>query len=216
MLNLSKVDTHLRAGNTLSVSDAVVPGAKKMDEGSGENSIKNIVIKIVPGLNIYLNKQIVAPTEEVKSFIKNLYHERIGEGWLYTLDEKNDFSNFCVKYKPHKWTIYSIRRDSNAPYFTNDIIKYQYNVVAEEKNFSGKTPEVIKHRYITNGATLKEIEGKTGWDLFETFLTKTPNGVLTSRLIQDFGLKPIDVTQKQTIGKLSGNLQTHIYIKMRK
>ncbi|XTZ38096.1 hypothetical protein ACQYRI_19555 [Salmonella enterica] len=215
------------------VEDITKP-VKKTVESEGETLLKNrresgnanLFIKPVENEAFYddsHNKAIVGTNTDIvlsqlkpvsdpegkNKIIEELDHTHLDDYRLYT-DDKENGSYFNIEYKPHKWTIYSVKRNKSAEYFTNEIIKYQYSVISSKMGFSGVMPSVIKNRYIYNGITLAETKNKSDLDLLYSFLNNTPNGKLTNRVLQDFGLKVLAVTQKEVVTR-HGNKRTNIY-----
>ncbi|BBE09766.1 Insecticidal toxin protein [Mycoavidus cysteinexigens] len=101
------------------------------------------------------------------------------------------YGEFKNKFKPKKWTfIENIRFDDERNFFASDIAQYQYTQVSEKHGFQGKLPDIIKRECVANDDTLEGIKGlESGTqELQDKFLTSTPNGKTSQRIMNDFGL----------------------------
>lgn len=114
-------------------------------------------------------------------------------------------TKFVNKFKPHKWTFkenYRYRRE--ATYYASDIAKYQYNIVSGMHGFRGQLPSVIKRKQVTNKDTLSMTHEKESDELFSLFF-QSPNGKSTSHILNDFGMKAIEVERIDRWGEESAD-----------
>lgn len=191
------------------VADSQKP---EVDVTDGGLNVRNQIAS-VSNDNVVTKSSMRGMCFEKEDVIKNLMHVKFDDGRIYSSDNALSNSFFNAQYKPHKWTIIAVSRDKNAPYYSNDIVKFQYNTVSKEQGFSGVMPVIIKHKHVVNQTTLTETKGKIGDDLLSAYLNKTPNGKFTNRIVMDFGLEVSHVTLKEKItpgSNSSTNIYTHI------
>jgi hypothetical protein len=98
-------------------------------------------------------------------------------------------SLYVCKIEPHQWTFEGTFREDGA--HADEVFASQYLVTAKKYNFLGVLPKIIKRKGVINKVTnsvMNEFEsGKP--EALKAFLTSTPNGRSTQRILDLFGLK---------------------------
>lgn len=126
----------------------------------------------------------------------NTFEHEISEGCDYTItsfdlqanleDYENIFEN---KFEPDTWTILNVvRQKKNSPYYSDDVLRYQYEMVAERNEFVGRLPNQIIVESVCNEATIQMTENASAAMLAEIF-SVTPVGKLVFRLMKHYGLE---------------------------
>ena len=89
-----------------------------------------------------------------------------------------------AEYHPNYWIIWGMRRKPQDPFFISDLISWQYERIARERDFYQVIPDWIEQHMVSNQQTISLTEDKSGDELREIFLTQTPNGKVVQRLAE--------------------------------
>lgn len=141
--------------------------------------------------------------DSVRAYIDstdNFEHRPVGHH-IYSVDKHKSphgIRNFFYNtYRKDVWIFEgNFRNNKNAPYFANDIARYQYEVISSEQGFYGQYPKEIIRSNVANEATLAQTAGRSGDSLYDAFFS-TPNGKSIWRILEDFGLVATQVTREQ-------------------
>ena len=116
-----------------------------------------------------------------ESWFVNEFHEDI---WI-----------FKENYKTRAPANVGLGRGELDRFHASDVARYQYELVASRNGFFGKLPSVIRRENVMNYSSLaKTVNSANGVeDLSSVFLTQTPNGKSTLRILDDFELEAISV-----------------------
>lgn len=104
--------------------------------------------------------------------------------------------SFTNIFERHMWTFEDNYRNRNGSgYFASDVAKYQYSVVSTAGGFFGHLPSIIRRWAVSNRQTLQVTRGLESGspELLQVFLKETVNGQTTQRILDEFGLKAIQV-----------------------
>ncbi|HDS9727771.1 TPA: hypothetical protein QH957_004518 [Enterobacter bugandensis] len=129
--------------------------------------------------------------------VENLMSHEINSTEKYVVfsDRAGVGDIFENEYRPDRWTFRVNFRADHRDYYANDVARFQYSKVATALGFYGHMPTTILRVNVVNSITLKKTQNlKSGSArLKKTFLTKTPNGKSTARILNDFGLEAVKV-----------------------
>lgn len=93
---------------------------------------------------------------------------------------------FVNAYSPDTWLMQSnARLNQQRPYFANDVVLAQYATVSKAHGYYGKLPTSIVRDNIINAHTLAFFEKAGKAPDLQGFLTETPNGKHTQRILQN-------------------------------
>jgi len=138
--------------------------------------------------------------QQARSWIaddKNFRHYIINNR-IHSQDLHNKSNFFGNKFKSKQWTfINNARLVKEVPYYASDVARYQFEIIAGEKNFIGMLPEIIIRKSVSNEFTLATTKGKEGRELFAAFFT-TPNGKSTQHIMNAFGLTAFQVERLES------------------
>ncbi|MEG6258811.1 hypothetical protein [Enterobacter bugandensis] len=131
--------------------------------------------------------------------VKNLMSHEINstEKYVVLSDRAGIRDTFENEYRPERWTFRSNFRADHRDYYANDVARFQYSKIARALGFYGHMPTTVLRENVINSTTLKKTQDlKSGSErLKKTFLTKTPNGKSTARILKDFGLVAVKVNK---------------------
>lgn len=97
------------------------------------------------------------------------------------LAEGNQFRN---AYSPDIWWMESnFRLTKDVPYFASDVTLAQFHMASRCHGFGGRLPKSIVRAEITNPTTLAFFEDAGPTPDLQRFLTETPNGKHTRRIL---------------------------------
>lgn len=101
-----------------------------------------------------------------------------------------DFNLFTNSYSPDCWVMESnFREHKKVPYYASDVVLAQYHMMSQKYGFEGVLPKTIVRLNISNVNTLalflEEGENAT----LAQFLTETPNGQHTQRVLDALQMK---------------------------
>ena len=114
----------------------------------------------------------------------------------YEIRSKYRWDDYDNVFRQHIWKFKSnYRKDTRQGYYASDVAKYQYSLIADKEGFFGYLPSIVKRSRVVNDITLKKTESlESGTQqMLQVFLTETPNGRSTQKILDDFGLKAIKV-----------------------
>ncbi|WP_414872607.1 RHS repeat domain-containing protein [Pseudomonas sp. IT-196MI5] len=163
-----------------------------------------------PNISYYdqnLEERFNLDSEAVKKHIdfieKNFIHQSIMK---YGINSSFISDNFHNIFQPDHWQfMHNFRNPTTTDYYANEMAKFQYAKIAREQNFFGHLPSLITRSNVINKETLKETKHlKSGSDkMLKTFMSKTPNGKSTQRILSDFGLMATKVEKFSSDNKVS-------------
>lgn len=101
-------------------------------------------------------------------------------------DTARPLNVFINAYSPDTWLMQSnARLNPQRPYFANDVVLAQYATVSKAHGYYGKLPTTIVRDNIINAHTLAFFEKAGETPDLQGFLTETPNGKHTQRILQN-------------------------------
>lgn len=126
----------------------------------------------------------------------NNFDHEISEGCRYTITSFDLQANlegyeniFESKFEPDTWTILNVVRQKKASsYYSDDVLRHQYEMVAERNEFVGRLPNQIIIESVYNEVTIQMTENASASRLGEIFFV-TPLGKLVLRLMEHYGLE---------------------------
>ncbi|EJM43207.1 RHS repeat-associated core domain protein containing protein [Pseudomonas sp. GM33] len=169
---------------------------------SAENSDKLTTKNQKDVLNIsYLDQELQARfdalgDESTKRFTfieQNFAESEIND---YEIDTEYRDDGFTNSYLPYIWTFSNNERnDTRKDYYANDVARYQYTTISREKEFFGHLPSLIKRENVTNEETIEKTDKlkSDSAEMLSVFMSKTQNGKSTARILNDFGLRAVNV-----------------------
>jgi len=137
----------------------------------------------------YIVEKVVEDIYEADGFIfSQLVEPKVDAGGVKELIA----STFENDYLRDEWRLgYNYRLSETNQFYAADVTFMQYKYVALAEGFYGRLPSVITRKGVTNEKTLAEMEGvETGASgALDQFMSNTPNGRSTQRILDAFGLK---------------------------
>lgn len=136
-------------------------------------------------------------------------HTQMGAPFFTQMERAgyNPYSNprvsdtFETFFSNAEWQIESAFRHgaNDMPYYASDVLRYQYTFAtsaAQSPMPFGTLPSRIVHTCIVNRETIEVISDSlrhhpTNAQLLQDYLQLTPNGRMTQRILDDFGLEPV-------------------------
>ena len=112
---------------------------------------------------------------------------------------KGEVNTFLNKYKPEKWTVKFIQKDTKTDqFFAGDVILVQARMVAERFDFVGKRPSMLKYKSVINYETLESLSGLENGseDVKTAFMKGTPIGKSAAHIIEELNMTAVSVTLK--------------------
>lgn len=149
-----------------------------------------------------------AATLRTTTFKHSAKHDFTDSNTIRSQPESEDRD--CEKFKntffPDIWLFRAnFRDDDHKDYYNSDVIRAQYEMVSRRNGFYGWLPSKIVRESVINRTTLsvmkKAIEDNI--PLADPFLTQTPNGKSTLRILADFKLRATSVRYTLIKGEYS-------------
>ncbi|WP_155629704.1 hypothetical protein [Burkholderia territorii] len=112
-----------------------------------------------------------------------------------------DGAYFTNEYTRSQWTFkYNARQvapEYRNHFYANEIVRYQYELASVKGGFRGELPRSIKRENVYNQQTVDVTRNlsSNSPELLHEFMTNTPNGKMTQRILDDFGLKATNVSK---------------------
>lgn len=166
----------------------------------------------VSNLETYLSRDPAA-NKRLES-VKKMQHDVQDDYTIISSDERTGCSTsiFRNKYEPSVWTFIDNHNNSNGKYYASDVTRFQYEMISRcaENPFFGKLPTTIIREGIVNEETMeivKQVQSNNG-ELLQPFMTQTPNGRSTQRILDLFGLRAVAIEDIGTEGSTSFAITT--------
>lgn len=109
-----------------------------------------------------------------------------------------DGGHFQNTFTPDEWRFQSnFKNNKNASYFASDVVAIQYAKVSQAQGYALKAPKQIIRESVVNPTTLTVMNAAadSALSMKDLFLTSTPNGRSTQRIMDYFGLEATNVTR---------------------
>jgi RHS repeat-associated protein len=104
-------------------------------------------------------------------------HHFLSYGEVASADKSTSYkSHFLNRYEPSMWELKFNFRDKCSPYYTSDVIRYQYDKVSSVSGFNTERLRVIKWNTVINQETLDVLNN--GGDFFSSPLGKSTRNIL--------------------------------------
>lgn len=157
------------------------------------------------------------PLEQRLEFIEEEFEHEFSDPYTMKsvhIGEDGQRNFFENEFTPEQWTFKSNFKNSPLDIFASDVGIYQYQQVAEEYEFSGVLPSIIKRERVANRETIGRLSGLENGsrEMMDVFLNETPNGKSTWHLLKRFGLRALKVTIEPTSWGQDELLSAHVYI----
>lgn len=95
-----------------------------------------------------------------------------------------DFNRFTNVYSPDTWRMEAnFRRNTEVPYYASDVTLAQYHLMSRKYGFEHVLPKQIVRANISNAVTLRFFLEQGDKLTVSRFLTETPNGKHTQRVL---------------------------------
>ncbi|ANY15126.1 C80 family cysteine peptidase [Bordetella pseudohinzii] len=96
---------------------------------------------------------------------------------------------FVNSFSPDRWLMHqNWRQNAQRPYFANDVVLAQYSIAAKAHGYYGRLPSTIVRDNIVNETSLEFFATAGARPDLQGFLTKTPNGKHTQRILDGLGM----------------------------
>lgn len=142
----------------------------------------------------FITDAIEKGSHEVSSTYLNEVGGNQYESWFIN-EFREDTWIFKQNYKTTPPAGDTSKLVTHPRFYASDVARYQYELISTERGFYGRLPSVIKRENVMNYSALSRTSdpANNATTLMNDFLTQTPNGKSTQRIMEDFGLEAISV-----------------------